>query len=193
MYYNMMGKLIIVSAPSGSGKTTIVNHLVKQDLNLAFSVSATNRQPRKGEVDKINYLFLTEREFKKRINNNEFLEWEEVYKGIYYGTLKSEVDKIRESGKNIIFDVDVIGGLNIKKLYGKEALAIFVKPPSINVLKERLEKRSTESSDKIEMRLKKAEQELLFAEKFDAVIINDDLQIALQEAESLISSFISDN
>lgn len=189
----MMGKLIIVSAPSGSGKTTIVNHLVKQDLNLAFSVSATNRQPRKGEVDKINYLFLTEREFKKRINNNEFLEWEEVYKGIYYGTLKSEVDKIRESGKNIIFDVDVIGGLNIKKLYGKEALAIFVKPPSINVLKERLEKRSTESSDKIEMRLKKAEQELLFAEKFDAVIINDDLQIALQEAESLISSFISDN
>lgn len=193
MYYNMMGKLIIVSAPSGSGKTTIVNHLVKQDLNLAFSVSATNRQPRKGEVDKINYLFLTEREFKKRINNNEFLEWEEVYKGIYYGTLKSEVDKIRESGKNIIFDVDVIGGLNIKKLYGKEALAIFIKPPSINVLKERLEKRSTESSDKIEMRLKKAEQELLFAEKFDAVIINDDLQIALQEAESLISSFISDN
>ena len=193
MYYNMMGKLIIVSAPSGSGKTTIVNHLVKQDLNLAFSVSATNRQPRKGEVDKINYLFLTEREFKKRINNNEFLEWEEVYKGIYYGTLKSEVDKIRERGKNIIFDVDVIGGLNIKKLYGKEALAIFVKPPSINVLKERLEKRSTESSDKIEMRLKKAEQELLFAEKFDAVIINDDLQIALQEAESLISSFISDN
>ncbi len=193
MYYNMMGKLIIVSAPSGSGKTTIVNHLVKQDLNLAFSVSATNRQPRKGEVDKINYLFLTEREFKKRINNNEFLEWEEVYKGIYYGTLKSEVDKIRESGKNIIFDVDVTGGLNIKKLYGKEALAIFVKPPSINVLKERLEKRSTESSDKIEMRLKKAEQELLFAEKFDAVIINDDLQIALQEAESLISSFISDN
>jgi guanylate kinase len=187
----MKGKLIIISAPSGSGKTTIVNHLLGQEFNLTFSVSATSRQPRPGEVNGKNYLFLTKEEFKNRIDNGEFLEWEEVYDGIYYGTLKSEVDKIRESGKNIILDVDVVGGLNIKKIYREKALAIFVKPPSLKELKNRLKKRSTETCDKIEMRINKAQEELLFAGRFDAVIINDNLQTALKEAEKLVSDFIS--
>ncbi|MDD4755321.1 MAG: guanylate kinase [Prolixibacteraceae bacterium] len=187
----MKGKLIIISAPSGSGKTTIVNHLLHQGLNLNFSVSATSRKPRPGEENGKNYYFLTREEFQKKINNDEFLEWEEVYKGICYGTLKSEVDKIRESGKNVIMDVDVVGGVNIKKIYGKEALSIFIKPPSLTALKERLQKRSTETPAKIKMRIDKAAEELLFAGKFDAVIINDNLQIALNEAEKLVSDFIS--
>jgi guanylate kinase len=191
MSYNMKGKLIIISAPSGSGKTTIVNHLLRQKLNLVFSVSATSRRPRPGEVNGRNYFFLTKEEFKDKINNNEFLEWEEVYKGIYYGTLKSEVDKKREKGKNIIFDVDVVGGLNIKKIYGKEALAIFINPPSVEELESRLQKRSTETPDKIEMRISKAKKELQFAGMFDAVIVNDNLQIALKEAENLVSGFIN--
>jgi len=191
MFCKMKGKLIIISAPSGSGKTTIVNHLLGQEFNLTFSVSATSRQPRPGEVNGKNYLFLTKEEFKNRIDNGEFLEWEEVYDGIYYGTLKSEVDKIRESGKNIILDVDVVGGLNIKKIYREKALAIFVKPPSLKELKNRLKKRSTETCDKIEMRINKAQEELLFAGRFDAVIINDNLQTALKEAEKLVSDFIS--
>lgn len=191
MSYKMKGKLIIISAPSGSGKTTIVNHLLHQGLNLNFSVSATSRKPRPGEENGKNYYFLTREEFQKKINNDEFLEWEEVYKGICYGTLKSEVDKIRESGKNVIMDVDVVGGVNIKKIYGKEALSIFVKPPSLTALKERLQKRSTETPAKIKMRIDKAAEELLFAGKFDAVIINDNLQIALNEAEKLVSDFIS--
>ncbi len=191
MSYKMKGKLIIISAPSGSGKTTIVNHLLHQGLNLNFSVSATSRKPRPGEENGKNYYFLTREEFQKKINNDEFLEWEEVYKGICYGTLKSEVDKIRESGKNVIMDVDVVGGVNIKKIYGKEALSIFIKPPSLTALKERLQKRSTETPAKIKMRIDKAAEELLFAGKFDAVIINDNLQIALNEAEKLVSDFIS--
>jgi guanylate kinase len=191
MSYNMKGKLIIISAPSGSGKTTIVNHLLRQKLNLVFSVSATSRRPRPGEVNGKNYFFLTKEEFKNKINNNKFLEWEEVYEGIYYGTLKSEVDKKREKGKNIIFDVDVVGGVNIKKIYGPEALSIFIKPPSIEELESRLQKRSTETPDKIEMRINKAKKELQFAGMFDAVIVNDNLQIALKEAENLVSGFIN--
>lgn len=187
----MEGKLIIISAPSGSGKTTIVNHLLSRDMNLTFSVSATSRQPRPGEKDGKNYFFLTKEEFKKKVDNGEFLEWEEVYEGIYYGTLKSEVDKKRKSGNNIIFDVDVVGGLNIKKIYGEEALAIFIKPPSVKELRKRLQNRSTESSGKIDMRVNKAKKELLFAGRFDAVIINDNLQVALKEAEKLVRDFIS--
>ena len=191
MSYNMKGKLIIISAPSGSGKTTIVNHLLRQKLNLVFSVSATSRRPRPGEVNGKNYFFLTKEEFKNKINNNEFLEWEEVYEGIYYGTLKSEVDKKREKGENIIFDVDVVGGLNIKNIYEKEALSIFIKPPSLEELESRLQKRSTETPDKIEMRINKAKKELQFAEMFDAVIVNENLQIALREAENMVSDFIN--
>ena len=187
----MKGKLIIISAPSGSGKTTIVNHLLRQKLNLVFSVSATSRKPRPGEINGINYFFLTKEEFKNKINNNEFLEWEEVYEGIYYGTLKSEVDKKREKGENIIFDVDVVGGLNIKNIYEKEALSIFIKPPSLEELESRLQKRSTETPDKIEMRINKAKKELQFAEMFDAVIVNENLQIALREAENMVSDFIN--
>lgn len=191
MSCDMEGKLIIVSAPSGSGKTTIVNHLLDREMNLMFSVSATSRQPRPGETDGKNYFFLTKEEFKNKIDNGEFLEWEEVYEGIFYGTLKSEVDKIRDSGKNVIFDVDVVGGLNIKKIYGKEALAIFIRPPSVEELKKRLQKRSTETADKIKMRIKKAKKEMQFADRFDVVIVNDNLETALEEAEKLVADFIN--
>ncbi len=185
----MKGKLIIFSAPSGSGKTTIVKYLLKQGLNLYFSVSATNRQPRPGEINGKDYYFFTTDEFLKKIENNEFLEWEEVYEGIYYGTLVNEVEQKRKSGKNIIFDVDVVGGLNIKKIYGDEALAVFVKPPSLKELKKRLTIRSTETKDKIEMRIQKAKKELLYSKHFDVVIINDDLRKALAEASGIVSDF----
>jgi guanylate kinase len=163
----MKGKLIIFSAPSGAGKTTIVRHLLEKNLNLEFSVSATSRAPRPNETNGKDYYFLTEKEFKQKIENNEFLEWEEVYKGIYYGSLKSEVERIRNLGKNVIFDVDVVGGLNIKKFYGDEALAIFVQPPSVEELRKRLISRSTETEEKIQMRIAKAEHELSFAKQFD--------------------------
>ncbi|HDR51005.1 MAG TPA: guanylate kinase [Mariniphaga anaerophila] len=185
------GRLIIFSAPSGAGKTTIVKHLLQQDLNLEFSVSATNREPRQGEVNGKDYYFLTEEEFRKKIETDEFLEWEEVYNGIFYGTLKSEVERIRNAGKNVIFDVDVVGGLNIKKFYGTEALAVFVQPPSVEELKNRLKNRSTESEEKIKMRIAKAEKELEFARKFDVIIVNDKLPKALNEAEKVVSGFLS--
>lgn len=185
------GKLIIFSAPSGAGKTTIVRHLMQKDLNLHFSVSATSRQPRHNEEDGKDYYFISENSFKERIANNEFLEWEEVYKGTFYGTLKNEVEKIRLNGNHVIFDVDVIGGLNIKKYYGSEALAIFVKPPSVEELKKRLMSRSTETEEIITMRIAKAEKEMSYADQFDLIIINENLEDAFIEAENVVQKFIN--
>jgi len=186
----MKGKLIIFSAPSGAGKTTIVRHLLKKNLNLEFSVSATSRAPRHNETHGKDYYFLSAEEFKKKITNGEFLEWEEVYKGVYYGSLKSEVERIRNHGKNVIFDVDVVGGLDIKKIYGDEARAIFVQPPSVDELLSRLQNRSTETEEKIQMRIAKAEQELSFASEFDVIITNNDLTQACKEAEIVIREFL---
>lgn len=186
----MKGKLIIFSAPSGAGKTTIVRHLLKQDLNLEFSVSATSRAPRYNETHGKDYYFLTEKEFKLKVEKNEFLEWEEVYKGTCYGTLKSEVERICNQGKNVIFDVDVVGGLNIKKFYGKRALSVFVQPPSVEELRRRLQNRSTETEEKIQLRIAKADHELGFANEFDMVITNNDLMLACKEAEESIREFL---
>ncbi len=184
------GKLVIFSAPSGAGKTTIVKHLLQRGFELEFSVSATSRNKRINEIHGKDYYFLTEEEFNQKIENNEFLEWEEVYQGNKYGTLKSEVERIRNLGKNVIFDVDVVGGLNIKKYYGAEALAIFVQPPSIEELKRRLQFRSTETEEKIKMRMAKAEYELSFAQQFDVIIVNDSLDKALEEAEKIVGGFL---
>lgn len=185
------GKLIIFSAPSGSGKTTIVRHLLKQpELNLAFSVSATSRPPRGEEKDGINYYFISTQEFKKHIKNDDFLEWEEVYRDNFYGTLKSEVERLWAEGKNVIFDIDVVGGLRIKKKFPEETLAVFVKPPSVDELKIRLKKRSTESDDKISMRVAKASVELATAPQFDKVIKNYDLDKALEESHQLVAEFV---
>lgn len=187
----MHGKLIIFSAPSGAGKTTIVRHLLEKDLNLEFSISATSRGMRHTETDGKDYYFLTPEEFRNKIDNDEFLEWEEVYAGTYYGTLKSEVERIRSNGKNVIFDVDVVGGCNIKKFYGNDALAVFVQPPSVDELRNRLVYRSTDASDVIEKRVAKAEYELTFASQFDCIIVNDDLVKAFVEAEKCIRDFIN--
>lgn len=184
------GKLVIFSAPSGAGKTTIVKHLLQRGFDLEFSVSATSRNKRVNEIHGRDYYFLTEEEFMQKVEANEFLEWEEVYQGNKYGTLKSEVERIRNLGKNVIFDVDVVGGLNIKKYYGAEALAIFVQPPSIEELKRRLQFRSTETEEKIKMRMAKAEYELSFAQQFDVIIVNDLLDIALEEAEKIVGGFL---
>ena len=185
------GKLIIFSAPSGSGKTTIVRHLLGcEELNLAFSVSATSRPRRGEEKDKEHYYFMTVSEFKQHIKNDDFLEWEEVYRDNFYGTLKSEVERLWSKGKNVIFDIDVAGGLRIKKKYPERTLAVFVKPPSIDELKIRLKKRSTESDDKINMRIAKASVELATAPQFDKVIKNYDLEVALKEAEELVAEFV---
>ena len=185
------GKLIIFSAPSGSGKTTIVRYLLEQqELNLAFSVSATSRPRRGKEKNKEHYYFMTVSEFKKHIKNEDFLEWEEVYRDNFYGTLKSEVERLWAEGKNVIFDIDVAGGLRIKKKFPKETLAVFVKPPSVDELKIRLKKRSTESDDKINMRIAKASVELATAPQFDEIIKNYDLDTALEEAHSLVADFV---
>lgn len=184
-------KLIIVSAPSGAGKTTIVRHLLSLPLQLAFSVSATSRAPRPGESDGLDYYFLSADTFRQKIDAGEFLEWEEVYPGTYYGTLKSEVERIWDEGKSVVFDVDVIGGLNIKKIYGDKALAVFVQPPSVEVLHQRLRNRSTESEEKIATRIAKAEYELSFAPLFDVLLINDNLQTALTEAELKVRNFLN--
>lgn len=185
------GKLLIFSAPSGSGKTTIVKHLLEQtELNLAFSVSATSRPRRGKEKNGEHYYFITVSEFKKHIRNDDFLEWEEVYRDNFYGTLKSEVDRLWAEGKNVIFDIDVAGGLRIKKKFPEKTLAVFVKPPSIDELKIRLKKRSTESDDKINMRIAKASVELATAPQFDRIIKNYDLNTALAEAYELVADFI---
>lgn len=185
------GKLIIFSAPSGSGKTTIVRHLLGcPELNLAFSVSATSRPRRGKEKNGEHYYFMSVSEFKRHIKNEDFIEWEEVYRDNFYGTLKSEVERLWEQGKNVIFDIDVVGGLRIKRKFPNETLAVFVKPPSVDELKIRLKKRSTESDDKINMRIAKASVELATAPQFDKIIKNYDLDIALKEAEELVADFV---
>lgn len=184
------GKLIVFSAPSGAGKTTIVKHLLSKGLNLEFSVSATSREKRQTEIHGKDYYFLTETEFQEKVKNEEFVEWEEVYKGTSYGTLKSEVERIRNLGKNVILDVDVVGGLNIKRFYGDEALAVFIKPPSVEELKKRLTCRSTETEEKIKMRIAKARYELGFANQFDVILVNENLEKAFAEAEKLIKAFL---
>ena len=186
-----MGKLVIFSAPSGAGKSTIVNYLLDQHLDLKFSISATSRPPRGTERNGVEYYFLAPDEFRQKVDNGEFLEYEEVYKDRYYGTLKSEVQRILDNGNNVIFDVDVVGGCNIKDYYGKQALAVFIKPPSIEELRQRLIKRGTDSDEVINDRVSKAEYELTFASKFDVVIYNEDLEKAKAEALSVIQEFLS--
>ncbi|THV61077.1 guanylate kinase [Flagellimonas alvinocaridis] len=185
------GKLIIFSAPSGSGKTTIVKYLLEQpELNLAFSVSATSRPRRGKEKHGENYYFMSISEFKRHIKEGDFLEWEEVYRDNFYGTLKSEVERLWAEGKNVIFDIDVVGGLRIKKKFPEQTLAVFVKPPSVDELKIRLKKRSTESEDKINMRVAKASVELATAPQFDKIIKNYDLDTALKEAHKLVAEYV---
>ena len=190
MKKNSKGKLIIFSAPSGSGKTTIVHWLMTQIPQLAFSVSATSRPMRRGEIDGVDYHFLTVDEFKKKIRENAFVEWEEVYENQFYGTLISEVERLRKEGKHVVFDVDVKGGMNIKRLYGNDSLAIFVQPPSIEELKRRLSLRNTDDEESINKRVKKAGYELQFAKYFDIVIINDNLEKAKQETLEVVKEFI---
>ena len=185
------GKLFVFSAPSGSGKTTIVRHLLKQErFNLEFSISATSRERRGKEKEGEDYYFINLREFKDKIKSDKFLEWEEVYRDNFYGTLKSEVERIWALKKHVIFDIDVVGGLRIKHKFPEETLAVFVKPPSVDELKIRLKKRSTESEDKINMRIAKASVELATAPQFDKIIKNYILEDALKEAENLISDFL---
>jgi guanylate kinase len=186
------GKLIIFSAPSGSGKTTLVHYLLsKPELKLAFSVSAASRAKRPNEADGKDYYFLSPDEFRSRIATGDFLEWEEVYENQYYGTLRSEIDRIHAEGKTVIFDVDVVGGLNIKKQFGDAALAIFVQPPSVKELENRLKRRDTESDESLAKRVAKAEEELTFANRFDVVVVNDVLDNAKKEAFRLVADFIS--
>lgn len=188
------GKLIVFSAPSGSGKTTIVRYLLEQqELNLEFSISATSRKQRGEEVEGKDYYFLSTEEFKSHIKKGSFLEWEEVYRDNFYGTLKSEVDRIWKKGKHVIFDIDVSGGLRIKRKFPQETLAIFVKPPSIDELKIRLKKRKTESEDKINMRIAKASAELATAPLFDVIVENDNLENALEESYRQVKAFIEEN
>ena len=186
----MPGKAIIFSAPSGSGKTTIVKHLLKNNPDLGFSISASTRD-RRGRTEKNgqDYYFLSPIDFKNKIDNNEFVEWEEVYEGNFYGTLKSEIQRIWDSGKNVIFDVDVKGGMNLKKYFGDNALAIFVKVPSFEILKERLHDRGTESEESLSRRLFKAQFEMSFQDHFDRILVNENLQQSLTEAQRLYDEF----
>ena len=184
--------MLIVSAPSGSGKSTIVNWLMKEhpELRLYFSISCTSRAPRGEEKDGVEYFFLTPEAFKEKIANNEFLEYEEVYENRFYGTLKAQVERQREAGQNVVFDVDVKGGVNIKKHYGDEALSLFIQPPSVEELRRRLEHRGTDTPEAIEQRLAKAGYEMTFAPQFDHVIVNDDLEKAKQETLRVVSDFL---
>lgn len=184
------GKCVIISAPSGAGKTTIVHHLLTQGLGLAFSVSATSRAKRAHEQDGRDYFFLAAEEFKARIAADAFVEWEEVYAGQYYGTLRSEIDRIWSEGHYPIFDVDVEGGLNLKRAFGADALALFVAPPSLAVLEQRLQARGTESAESLQRRVDKAMHELTYASRFDAVVVNDDLPRACDEALQLVRTFL---
>ena len=184
------GKLLIFSAPSGAGKTTIVRYLLGLNLGIEFSISATSREKRKNEINGKDYYFLSPEEFKRKIELQEFIEWEEVYPGQYYGSMKNEVERIRKLGKHVIFDVDVIGGLNIKKLYGKDALSVFVKSPSLKILENRLRERSTEDEVSIRKRLNKVAEESGYADKFDVILINDKLDKALLQAREIVSNFL---
>ncbi|MCL2247485.1 MAG: guanylate kinase [Lentimicrobiaceae bacterium] len=184
------GKLIIFAAPSGAGKTSIVKFLLEQNIPLKFSISATTRPKRANEKEGVDYYYLPVEEFKKKIMNGDFLEWEEVYAGAYYGTLKSEVDKMLENGENVLFDVDVLGALNIKKIYEEQALALFIKPPSTEALIERLENRGTETAESLNRRIEKSTYELSFESNFDIIIVNDSLENAQNEAKQIVLNFI---
>lgn len=186
----MKGKLIIFSAPSGAGKSTIVKRLLQQLPQLAFSTSATSRAPRAGEQEGQHYYFISAEEFQEEIKRDAFLEWEEVYPGLYYGTLRAEVERLWESGKQVVFDIDVVGGLNLKQQFGENALALFVQPPSLATLEERLRNRGTESEEKLQMRLAKAEQEMATATSFDHILVNDNLEHAVNEALHLVRRFL---
>jgi guanylate kinase len=186
----MNGKAIIFSAPSGAGKTTLVKHLLSKNNNLSFSISACSRPKRENERKGEDYYFLSEADFKSKIKNNEFIEWEEVYKGNYYGTLKSEIERIWSEGKHVIFDVDVIGGLNLKKYFKENALAIFVQPPSIETLASRLKARGTETIESLDKRIEKSVSEMEYANQFDVIIVNDNLEIAKLEAEKVVGDFL---
>lgn len=188
----MKGKMLIVSAPSGSGKSTIVNWLMQEhpELKLYFSISCTSRAPRGTEQNGVEYFFLTPEEFKAKIQNDEFLEYEEVYENRFYGTLKQQVERQREQGQNVVFDVDVKGGVNIKKFYGDQALSLFIQPPSVEELRRRLEGRGTDTQEAIEQRLAKAEYEITFAPQFDRIIVNDDLETAKQETLQVVKEFL---
>jgi guanylate kinase len=187
----MKGKAVIISAPSGAGKTTIVRHLLDSVLNLSFSVSATTRPPRGSEKDGEDYFFLSVDEFRKKIADNEFVEWEEVYKDLLYGTLKSEMERIWNEGRHVLFDVDAQGGINLKKKFGIRAIAIFIMPPSVEELENRLVKRGTDTPEKIKMRVDKAREEMKLANQFDTVIVNHHLENAKQETTKTVSSFLS--
>lgn len=187
---DMEGKIIIISAPSGCGKSTIIQALMKRgNVDLHFSVSATNRQPRQGETDGVSYHFLSDEEFREAIRQDSFVEYEEVYPGRFYGTLKSEIENRCAMGQNVILDIDVKGGVNVKKLYGDRALSIFIMPPSVDELRKRLESRATDSSEAIDQRVSKAEYEISFAPQFDTTVVNDNLQLAVDSVEELIMNF----
>lgn len=185
------GKVLIFSAPSGAGKSTVVKYLMQKFPNLGFSVSATSRLPRGAEIHGVDYFFLTPEQFKNGVKNGDFVEYEEVYDGLYYGTLKSEVDRIWSSGKIVVFDIDVKGGVNLKNMFGVSALSVFIKPPSIEHLKDRLIGRGTENMESIEKRVARAEEELTYQSKFDVVLLNDDLEVCLAESEILVRNFIN--
>lgn len=187
------GKLIIISAPSGCGKSTIINEIIKnRDLKLEFSISATTREPRKGEKNGVNYYFMSLDEFNKAIENDELIEYEEVYPGRFYGTLNSEIDRIREKGKNVILDIDVMGGINVKHKFGNDALSIFIQPPSIDTLRQRLVARGTDSPEAIKERIDKASFEISQADKYDKIVVNNILDIAVKNTENIIKNFIND-
>lgn len=186
------GKVIIFSAPSGCGKSTIIGRLMKMnDLDLQFSVSATNRPPREGEKDGVNYYFMTTEQFRHAIDNDEFVEWEEVYDGRYYGTLRREVDRIVGAGHNVVLDIDVKGGINVMNMMGEDAVSIYIVPPSVDVLRQRLEGRATDSPEEIDRRVAKAEWELSFADRYDFRVVNDDLDTAVAEVHDIISRSVN--
>jgi guanylate kinase len=187
----MKGRLVIISAPSGAGKTTIVKHLLESGLNLAFSISATTRAKRENETEGKDYYFLSIDDFREKIKRGELLEWQEVYKDHYYGTPKSEIDRIWADGRDVLFDVDVMGGINLKKIFGKKAISFFIMPPSLDELEKRLMKRGTDNGEKIRMRVEKASEEIKSAGKFDYIVINDDLVRAQAEVLRLVKDFIS--
>ena len=187
-----MGKVVIFCAPSGSGKSTIIGSLMpREELHLAFSVSATTRAPRGTEQHGVEYLFLTEEEFREHIADGDFIEYEEVYQGRFYGTLKAQVEKQLAAGQNVVFDVDVHGGMHLKEYFGERAMSVFIQPPSLEALRKRLEGRATDAPEVIEQRLQRADYELSFAPRFDRIVVNDDLAIAQQEAYELVAGFIS--
>lgn len=185
------GKLIILTAPSGAGKSTFAKRLLYEFRNLVFSVSATTRSPRKGETDGIDYHFIGKDEFEKKIENDEFVEWEKFYNGTYYGTFRSDIEKLRNKGYFVLLDIDVLGALNIKNEFEHEALSIFIKPPSLEVLKQRLIKRGTESDESLKIRLKRAVKEIDYADRFDVVVINDELESAYEQTKKAVINFIN--